>query len=57
MSTIIVITPQPKKPKVAMTVAEIAASDEASKIRVTVDDVGTLADRLRAAADALDGVP
>lgn len=57
MSTIIVITPPPKKPKVVMTATEIAVSGDASKIRIEVDDQGSLADRLRAAADALDGVP
>ena len=53
MSTIIIITPPPTKPKVTL---ESLATEDQRKIRVEVGDHGTLADRLRAAADLLDGV-
>lgn len=53
MSTIIIITPKPK-PK--LTVAEAIDDTEGTKVRVVVEDTGSMADRLRAAADLLDGL-
>lgn len=55
MSTIIVITPPPTKPKVSIPTVESLKDDAQCKIRVEVGDRGTLSDRLRAAADLLDG--
>lgn len=51
MSTIIVITPPPTKPKSA----EQGPSTDIKKIRLVLDSEGSLADQLRAAADLLDG--
>lgn len=62
MSTIIIITPPPKNPKSALepgmqVVGVLQAAAPQEKIRIEVGDTGTLADRLRAAADLLEGAP
>lgn len=52
MSTIIIITPPPKREN---RTADGAEGD--TTIRVKLDGDGSIADQLRQAADALDGVP